>query len=96
MVRANQKNHMLRCRDLFSQCMVDMYAKVESEHLLFIRLNQKKLRAENYIHLRDAIATDGNVDDVGKLVILPSTHIGSPRHMHAYVQDAITYVHRRE
>lgn len=69
-----------------------MYAKIESERLLFIRLNQQKLRSENYIHLKDAILNDGNVNDVGKLVILPSTYIGGPRHMHEYVQDAMTYV----
>ncbi|KAG8237316.1 hypothetical protein J437_LFUL014481 [Ladona fulva] len=35
---------------------------------------------------------DGNVDDIGRLVILPSTYIGSSRHMHEYTQDAMTYV----
>lgn len=94
MIRENQSNHILQCRNLFSQFIVDMYAKIESERLLYIRLNQKKLRAENYIHLKDAIASDGNVADIGQLVILPSTHIGSPRHMHEYIQDAMTYVRR--
>lgn len=94
MIRENQSNHILQCRNLFSQFIVDMYAKIESERLLYIRLNQIKLRAENYIHLKDAIASDGNVADIGQLVILPSTHIGSPRHMHEYIQDAMTYVRR--
>lgn len=71
-----------------------MYAKIESERLLFIRLNQKKLRVDNYIHLRDAIITDRNVDEIGQQVILPSTHTGSPRHMHEYTQDAMTYVRK--
>ncbi|KAK2704433.1 hypothetical protein QYM36_016732 [Artemia franciscana] len=34
-----------------------MYAKIESERLLYIRLNQTKLRSE-YIHLRDAVIND--------------------------------------
>jgi hypothetical protein len=38
------------------------------------------------------VATDGNVEDIGKQFILPATFTGSPRHMHEYAQDAITYV----
>ncbi|XP_055307176.1 uncharacterized protein LOC129571398, partial [Sitodiplosis mosellana] len=94
MIRANESNHILKCGKLFQQYLVDMYTKFESERLLFIRLNQKKLRAENYIHLRDAITNDGNVADIGQMVILPSTHTGSPRHMHEYAQDAMTYVRK--
>jgi hypothetical protein len=40
MVRAGVDNHILRCRQLFHQLfIVDMYAKIESERLLFVRLN---------------------------------------------------------
>lgn len=92
MIRAGSVNHILRCRQLFHQFAVDMYAKIESERLLFVRLNQKKLRVDEYIHLRDAIVNDGNADNIGRLVILPSTFTGSPRHMHEYTQDAMTYV----
>lgn len=69
-----------------------MYVKIETERLTFIRLNQAKLRSEEYIHLRDAIATEGDVANIGRLTILPATYIGSPRHMHEYAQDAMTYV----
>ena len=92
MVRAGSVNHILRCRQLFHQFVVDMYAKIESELLLFVRLNQKKLRVDEYIHLKDAIANDRDVNNVGKLVILPSSFTGSPRHMHECTQDALTYV----
>jgi len=73
-----------------------MYAKIESERLRFIRFNQTKLRSEEYIHLRDAI--NGNIDgeinisNIGNAFILPSSYIGSPRHMQEYIQDAMTYV----
>ena len=90
--RRDQENHLLKYRQLFHQFIVDMYAKIESERLLYIRLNQKKLRMEDYIHLRDAIANDANPNDLGKMVILPATFTGSPRHMHEYTQDAMTYV----
>ncbi|XP_031333941.1 uncharacterized protein LOC116163953 [Photinus pyralis] len=92
MIRENGDNHILKCRQLFHQYVVDMYAKIETERLLFIRLNQRQLRSEEYIHLRDAINTDGNANNVGRITILPSTYTGSPRHMHEYAQDAMSYV----
>jgi hypothetical protein len=96
MTRENAENHILKCRQLFHQYVVDMYAKIESERLLYIRLNQTKLRSEDYIHLRDALANDGNVnpEELGKMVILPSSFTGGPRHMHEYTQDAMTYVRK--
>lgn len=93
MIRENTDNHILRCRQLFHQYIVDnMFAKIESEQLLYIRLNRTKLRSEEYIHLRDAINNDGNVNEMGRMVILPATFTGSPRHMHEYAQDAMTFV----
>ena len=94
MIRENAENHILKCRQLFHQYIVDMYAKIETERLLYIRLNQTKLRSEEYIHLRDAVVNDSNVNpnELGKMIILPATFTGSPRHMHEYAQDAMTYV----
>ncbi|CAB3244804.1 unnamed protein product [Arctia plantaginis] len=96
MVRQHQDNYILRYRQLFHQYIVDMYAKVESERLRFLRFNQAKLRSEEYIHLRDAVAgnIDGNLNpnDIGNAFILPSSYIGSPRNMQEYIQDAMTYV----
>ncbi|GBM28048.1 hypothetical protein AVEN_27437-1 [Araneus ventricosus] len=91
MVRSTE-NRLLNYRQLLHQYLVDMYAKIEAERLLFIRLNQKKLRVDEYIHLKDAITNDSDPDNHGKLVILPSTFTGCPRNMHEYAQDAITYV----
>nr|XP_046492947.1 uncharacterized protein LOC124224788 [Neodiprion pinetum] len=95
MVRQHQDNYILRYRQLFHQYIVDMYAKVESERLRFLRFNQTKLRSEEYIHLRDAVAgnIDGNLNpnDIGNAFILPSSYIGSPRNMQEYIQDAMTY-----
>ena len=34
---------------------------------------------------------EGNTTNVGRLTILPSSHAGSPRHMHEYAQDTIAY-----
>lgn len=92
MIRENEDNHILKCRRLCHRYVVDMYVKIETERLTFIRLNQTKLRSEEYIHLRDAINSDGNAENVGRMTILPATYIGSPRHMHEYAQDAMSYV----
>ncbi|GBL65143.1 hypothetical protein AVEN_119706-1 [Araneus ventricosus] len=92
MVRSTE-NHLLNYRQLLHQYWVDTYAKIEAERLLFIRLNQKKLRADEYIHLKeDAIKNDSDPANHGKLVILPSTFNGCPRNMHEYAQDAVTSV----
>ncbi|GBP30875.1 hypothetical protein EVAR_91616_1 [Eumeta japonica] len=66
-----------------------MYAKIETERLLYIRLNQTELRSEEYIHVNDG---NVNPNELGRMVILPSTFTGSPRHMHEYSQNAMTYV----
>jgi hypothetical protein len=94
MVRNKGSNHILQCRQLFHQYVVDMYAKIEAERLRYIRLNQQKLRADEYIHLKDAVHNDVEAQNIGKMVILPATFTGSPRHLHEYTQDAMTYVRR--
>ena len=80
MVRENEDNSILKCRRLFHQYVVDMYVKVETERLTFIRLHQAKLRSEEYIHLRDAINTDGNAQNKGRTTILPATNVEILRH----------------
>ena len=40
MIHENAENHILKCRQLFHQYIDDMYAKVETELLVYIRLNQ--------------------------------------------------------
>ena len=92
MIREGSRNYLVLYRELFLQFLVDMYAKVESERLLFCRLNQTSLRADSYIHLRDEIATGTDMQDIGQKVILPSSFTGSPRYMHERTQDAMTYV----
>ncbi|GBL77760.1 hypothetical protein AVEN_152973-1 [Araneus ventricosus] len=85
-------NILLRSKTLFHQFIVDMYAKIESERLLYIRLNQRTLRVEQYVHLRDAVMNDGIVADIGQLIILLSSFTGGPKYMHERTQDAMTYV----
>jgi len=92
MIRENPENHLLRYGQLFNQFIVDAFVKIETERLRYIRCNQSKLRVENYIHLKDAFFHDEYITNTGQKCILLSTYIGSPRHMHEYIQDALIYV----
>jgi len=94
MVRQGVQNHILKCRMLFHQFSVDMQSKIEGERLKYITHHQSVLRAESYIHLQDAMADESNPNELGKRVILPATVTGSPRHMHQYTQDAMSYVRK--
>lgn len=93
MIRPDETNHILQCRSLFCMFLVDIYAKIETERLNFIRANQAQLRADNYIHLKDAIGRqDCDAAQLGQMVVLPSSFTGGPRYMHEKTQDAMTYV----
>jgi len=39
-----------------------MMAKIISERLHFIRNHQKQLRADDYVHLRDAVNNDADIN----------------------------------
>jgi hypothetical protein len=49
-----------------------IYAKIETERLQYLRANQTILRTEIYTDLQDAMQADGNPDQIGQRVILPS------------------------
>ncbi|XP_022181031.1 uncharacterized protein LOC111041147 [Myzus persicae] len=54
--------------------------------------HQKQLRAENYIHLKDAVGkNDVNATDLGQMVELTSSFTGGPKNMHERNQYAITH-----
>ncbi|KAI2491337.1 DNA helicase [Fragilaria crotonensis] len=88
--------HQVPVRKLFHQYIVDCYAQVEQGRLNFIRLNQPRLRAELYQGIADAVAGEDvtNTRQLGRRIILPSSHIGSARNMHQLCQDALAIVRR--
>lgn len=96
MVRSNADRHYLHCfGKLFQRFIVDMYAKMEANRLGFIRHNQNRLRADLYRNVADAMNVgDNDMATVGNSVILPSSFIGSPRHMQQLYQDAMSIVRR--
>ncbi|CAH2101234.1 unnamed protein product [Euphydryas editha] len=71
-----------------------MMPKMISERLNFICRNQQKLRADDYIHLRDALNQDASVNaaNIGQNVILSFSFTGSPSYLDEKTKDAMTYV----
>ena len=90
-VRKNDFNVVLRCHKLSQQYMADMYAKVERGRLNWVYLNKKTIKVEKYKGLIDA-QDNGDINDVGKTVILPPTITGSPRWYVERYQDAMCIV----
>ncbi|XP_056843369.1 uncharacterized protein LOC130500247 [Raphanus sativus] len=75
---------------LLHQYIVDAYVATETERLRFISLNQKKLRADLYNNVCDAVeAGDADPAQIGKKVILPATFTAGPRYMAEKYQDAM-------
>ncbi|XP_025265716.1 uncharacterized protein LOC112638349 [Camponotus floridanus] len=81
-------------RRLFQQWLVDSYVKIEKDRIDYCKTHQKELRSETYQGLRDYLQTMANDLNgrIGKMVILPSTFIGSPRNMLQNYQDAMAIV----
>jgi hypothetical protein len=64
------------------QYWVDVYTCIEQNRLNWLRFNQGKLRSEQYNGLKDALDRgDTNTEQVGRRIVLPSSHTGSPRYM---------------
>lgn len=91
----SMKDVLLNGGKLTLQYMCDMVAKIEEEKLNFLRSEQgqRKIRAELYQGLFDAVA-GGNEADVGRKVILPATYPGSPRQFVRNYQDAMAIVRK--
>ena len=88
--RLDQGNTLFRSGRLFQQYLVDAYASVEEDRLDYIRKNQKTLRSEIYQGIQDAVLKgDTDANAIGKRIILPSSHTGSPRYMIQNYQDAM-------
>jgi len=94
-IMVREGNDILMMGRLFQQFLVDVYCKIETERLGWIRREQKTLRADDYGTLRDSlVASDGDPRNVGQRVVLPSTYTGGPRWMHERQSDAMAYVRR--
>jgi len=73
--------------------VVDAWASVEQNNLNWVRHHQKELRSDVYSGLRDAALGDRdnniNLAEHGTRIILPSSFVGSERHMNQLFQDSM-------
>ncbi|KAG2192401.1 hypothetical protein INT47_012468 [Mucor saturninus] len=93
MYRQNTNHHLHLFGRLFQQYVVDMYAKIEHNRMSFITNNQDRLRVDLYSGIQDAMnLDDSDLANLGRRVILPSSFVGSPRHMRQLYQDAMSIV----
>ncbi len=80
---------------LYQEWVVDQYSKVEGQQLRWVRLKQTTLRANQYKGMVDAMQQDGaNNTNFGRMVVLPATFVGSPRHMNQLYQDSMALVRK--
>ncbi len=78
---------------LYQEWGFDQYNKVESQRLFYIRNNQGPLRAAIYGGIANAVANnDANIDNLGRLIVLPSSFTGGHRHMAQLYQDSMAIV----
>jgi hypothetical protein len=89
--RQGESNHLFRAGRLYQQFTVDAWATIEQQKLTWLRTNQPTIRSDLYRGVRDALAADHNIsaENLGQRTILPSSHIGSPRCMQQFCQDAL-------
>ena len=86
---------MLYGKRLFQQYVVDMYIKVESSRLDYIRNHQKQIRANLYQGVVDSLqAGENRADAVGKWIVLPTSFIGGRRDRRQRYLDAMALVQK--
>jgi hypothetical protein len=82
--------HIMMAGKLLQEFAVDLFCQIETGRLRWIKNNQKKLRVDVYRGLADAVeGGDANWGQVGKRMVLPSSHTGGPRYMQQNFQDAM-------
>src|SRR5512138_1192270 len=77
---------------LCQQFFVEQFANIELQRLRLIRKEQKKLRANLYAGVVDAIARDCDLGHIGRYVLLPPTFTGGERYMRKQYLDAMSIV----
>jgi len=87
-------NPIIYGKKLFQQYAVDAYVKIEGQRLAFIRNNQNKLRSEQYDALHEHVINHADNLNVrpGRVVILPSSYVGSPRALKENFEDAMAII----
>jgi hypothetical protein len=84
-----ESDHLFKACLLFQEYVVHLWAAAEHSRITWIRENQKKLRAELYTGVVDALHEGIDLASVGKKVILPASVTSSPRFMQRNLQNAL-------
>ena len=88
-------NRILATGRVLLQFVVDMYVKLESTRLDFLRNNQSTIRADLYQGLVDAVVMgELRAINVGHRIVLPPSFIGGPRDMRRRYLNAMSLVQR--
>jgi len=75
---------------LFQQWVVDMFCKVEEQRLMWLRNNQREIRADLYNNVQEAILDNDAASSGRRLpIILPGSFIGSSRDTWNRYMDAM-------
>ncbi|XP_019095563.1 PREDICTED: uncharacterized protein LOC109130455 [Camelina sativa] len=88
--RKNESQNLLRSKRLFQQFLVDAFTTVEVNRLGYFKLNQSKIRADNYDAVKNAYDSGKtDLNDQGTKFYLPATFVGGPRYMRNMYLDAM-------
>src|ERR1700723_1635085 len=89
--RENEPTAIFRAGRLFQQYIVDAFASIEESELFWVRTHQEDIRADLYQTVWDGLQNDPDLDmgQIGTKIILPASHLGSPRHMFQLFQDSM-------
>ncbi len=88
-------NYLLRYNKLWQQYILDMYERNESYRLQYLGSpdGQKQIRADLYKGVEDNITQqDGDVTNLGRVTVLPSSFTGSDRWYHKRYRNAMALV----
>jgi hypothetical protein len=90
-------NSLLHAGTLTQQFVLDLYTRVEFERLEFLRTHQESLNVASYKTIRDHMHSEVEQSGgkVGKQIILPSSHPGSPRSMYQHYTTHYNQHHAR-
>ena len=91
--RNNEFSPLFYASRLFQQYCVDAFTACETTALDWIRRNQEKIRADVYGGLQDnLVATDVDLGELGRRIVLPSSFTGGDRFMQQLFQDSMAIV----
>ena len=86
--------HWFQATQLFQELLVHLWAAAEHSRLIWVRDNQKKLRAELYNGVVDALHEGVDLASIGKKVVLPASFTSGPRFMQRNLQNALALLRK--